>query len=81
MPIKQPLMPAVNCATREYLETALAIYQVRGLITQSQALSILSIWRPATFALDQRTPKSTVYVSINGAPAYIVNNRAKVSIV
>lgn len=81
MPIKQPLMPAVHCATRDYLETALAIYQVRGFITQSQALSILSIWHPATFALDQRTPKSTVYVSINGAPAYIVNNRAKVSIV
>jgi len=80
MPSKTPLMPAIHCPTREYLESALAIYEVRGFLTHNQTIALLSIWRPATFSLEQRTPKSTVYVSINGAPAYIVNNRSKVSI-
>ena len=79
MPSKSPLMPPIYCPTRNYLESALAIYQMRGLLTQNQTVAILAIWRPATFALEQRTPKSAVYVSIDGAPAYIVNNRSKVS--
>ena len=79
MPSKSPLMPPVHCPTRSYLESALAIYQMRGLLTQNQTVAILAIWRPATFALAQRTAKSAVYVSIDGAPAYIVNNRSKVS--
>jgi hypothetical protein len=80
MPSKSPLMPAIYCPTRNYLESALAIYQMRGLLTQNQTVAILATWRPATFALAQRTAKSAVYVSIDGAPTYIVNNRSKVSI-
>ena len=79
MPAKTPLMPAIHCATRGFLESALAIYEVRGFLTHNQTIAILATWQPATFALEQRTPKSTVYVSIDGAPAYIVNNRSKVS--
>lgn len=79
MPSKSTLMPPVHCATRNYLESALAIYEVRGLLTHNQTIAILATWRPATFALEQRTAKSAVYVSIDGAPAYIVNNRSKVS--
>ena len=79
MPSKHPLMPAIYCATRGYLESALAIYEVRGFLTHNQTIAILATWRPATFALEQRTPKSTVYLSIDGAPIYIVNNRSKVS--
>lgn len=79
MPSKHPLMPAIYCATRDYLESALAIYEVRGFLTHNQTIAILATWRPATFALEQRTPKSAVYISIDGAPAYIVNNRSKVS--
>lgn len=80
MPSKNPLMPAIYCATRGFLDSALAIYETRGFLTHNQTIAILATWRPATFALEQRTPKSTVYLSIDGAPTYIVNNRSKVSI-
>jgi hypothetical protein len=80
MPIKQNLMPATRCATVDFLESALALYQVRGQITANQSLSIRNICRhnlPAVVSLDQRTPKGAVYVSVNGAPFAEINNRSK----
>lgn len=80
MPLKQPLMPAIHCSSVDYLESALAIYQVRGAITRSQSISILQVCRyefPARIALEQRTPKGVVYVSVNGQPHSEVNTRAK----
>ena len=80
MPAKQSLMPAIHCPTVDYLESALAIYQVRGAITRNQALSIRQICRldlPARIALEQRTPKGVVYINVNGQPHSEVNTRAK----
>jgi len=77
MPAKQLLMSPVSCPTREHLEAALALHELRGNITRPQLATILSLWQPATYALEQRSAKSTAYVWVNGAPAYRVNNRAK----
>jgi hypothetical protein len=80
MPIKQTLMPATRCATADFLESALAIYQVRGQITVNQSRSIRDICRhdlPALISLSQRTPKGAVYVNLNGAPFAEINNRSK----
>ena len=81
MPTKQTLMPAIHCQTADYLESALAIYQVRGLISRNQALSIKQICRhelPANVTLEQRTPKGVVYVHTNGKLIAEVNTRAKI---
>jgi len=81
MPTNQTLMPAIHCQTADYLESALAIYQVRGLISRNQALSIKQICRhelPAHVALEQRTPKGVVYVNVNGKPLAEINTRAKI---
>ena len=81
MSTKQSLMPAIHCQTADYLESALAIYQVRGQISRNQLLSIKQICRrelPATVALDQRTFKGVVYINVNGKPLAEVNTRAKI---
>jgi len=81
MPIKSLLMPGVACASRSYLESATAIYQVRGLITRNQANSIVIACGnelPATVELSQRTPKGVVYIALNGKPHSEVTTRAHV---
>ena len=81
MPTKSILMLAIPCASRGYLESATAIYQVRGLITRNQANSIVMACGnelPATVELAQRTPKGVVYISLNGKPHSEVTTRAHV---
>jgi hypothetical protein len=80
MPLKQNLMPPIDCRNADFLESALAIYQVRGAITRNQAIAVRQVCRlelPAIVALDQRTPKGVIYVSVNGQPHSEVNTRAK----
>ena len=81
MPAKTQLMPAIHCASRGYLESATAIYQVRGLITRNQANSIVLACGndlPAMVRLDQRTPKGVVYIALNGKAHSEVTTRAHV---
>jgi hypothetical protein len=81
MPIKSILMPSIPCASRDYLESATAIYQVRGLITRNQANSIVMACGhdlPATVELSQRTPKGVVYITLNGKAHSEVTTRAHI---
>lgn len=81
MSAKQTLMPAIDCPHVDYLESALAIYQVRGMITKNQARSIILACRhalPAKVQLDQRTPKGVVYVSLNDKPHSEISTRAHI---
>ena len=81
MSTKQMLMPDIDCPNADYLESALAIYQVRGQLSKNQALSILIACRhnlPAKISMDQRTPKGVVYVNLNGKPHCEVTTRARV---
>lgn len=66
------------------LEAPLALLQVRGLITRNQAASILKILPghlPARVSLEQRTPKSIVYVLLDGATRFTIGVRARIGFV
>lgn len=81
MSAKITLMPAIDCPHGDYLESALAIYQVRGLITKNQSRSILIATRdylPAKVDLQQRTPKGVVYVNLNSKAHAEINTRARI---
>lgn len=73
-------MPKTQCANANYLESALALYQVRGQLTRNQAYSIKEICRqtlPADVEILQRMPKGATYVHVNGTPFAEITNRAK----
>jgi len=81
MPTKQTLMPSITCPTGGYLESALAIYQVRGHISKNQARAILTACAhnlPASVSLAQRTPKGVVYVNLNDQPHCEITTRARI---
>jgi hypothetical protein len=83
MPIKQTLTNPLQCDANT-LESLLAVLCVRGLLTRNQTKAIATACAPhlpCEVAISQRMPKGTTYISIDGAPAYEINNRSKLTYV
>ena len=79
MPVKNTLTANFNCATHDALESLASIMQTRGLFTVNQAKALTVVLRerlPCTVTLEQRMPKSVIYVTANGKQ-FTINNRAK----
>jgi hypothetical protein len=83
MPTKQTLLPAIELTTNT-LESTLAVFLVRKLLSRNQIKTITMACAgslPCVVEIAQRMPKGTTYISINGAPMYEINNRAKLTLV
>jgi hypothetical protein len=79
MPVKNTLTANFNCATHAALESLASIMQTRGLFTVNQSKALTVVLReclPCTVTLEQRMPKSVIYVTANGKH-FTINNRAK----
>lgn len=80
MPAKQILSPATKCDAN-ILESLLAVLAMRGFLSRNQVKTIATAcahYLPCDVEISQRMPKGTTYISINAAPMYEINNRAKV---
>lgn len=83
MAAKSEILSPVSVSALATLEPALALLQVRGRITRNQAASVLKILPghlPALVALEQRTPKSMVYVLLDGALRFVIGVRASIRV-
>jgi hypothetical protein len=83
MAAKSEILPPTSASTAAALEPALALLQVRGHITRNQSASILKILSghlPAIVSLEQRTPKSIVYVLLDGALRFAIGVRASIRV-
>lgn len=83
MPAKQILSPATKCDAN-ILESLLAVLAMRGFLSRNQVKTIANAcahYLPCDVEISQRMPKGTTYLSINGAPMYEINNRAKITFV
>lgn len=79
MPAKNTLAENFSCATHDALESLASVMQTRGFFTVNQAKSFQIVLRdrlPCTVTIEQRMPKSVIYVTANGKQ-FTINNRAK----
>lgn len=83
MPAKQILFPSLKCDANT-LESLLAVLAMRGFLSRNQVKTIANAcahYLPCDVEILQRIPKGTTYISINAAPMYEINNRAKITFV
>jgi hypothetical protein len=83
MPAKQTLLAAIELDANT-LESTLAVLMVRKFLSRNQIKTIAMACAnslPCVIEIDQRMPKGTTYISINGAPKFEVNVRAKLQLV
>lgn len=81
MPAKNILIEHYQCKGHETLETLSAVMQTRGFFTSTQAKAFQVVIRtllPCEIKIEQRMPKSVIYVTAN-AKRFTINNRAKLS--
>ena len=79
MPAKNTLTANFNCTTHDTLESLASIMQTRGFFTVNQSKSFQVALRdrlPCVVTIEQRMPKSVIYVTANGQQ-FTINNRAK----
>jgi hypothetical protein len=79
MPAKNTLTANFNCATHDSLKSLASIMQTRGFFTVNQSKSFQVALRdrlPCVVTIEQRMPKSVIYVTANGQQ-FTINNRAK----
>lgn len=83
MAAKSEILAPKPISALSVLEPSLALLQVRGHITRNQSASILKILTghlPAVISLEQRTPKSIVYVLLDGATRFSIGVRASIRV-
>jgi ribosomal protein L13 len=81
MPAKNTLIEHYQCKGHETLETLASIMQTRGFFTSNQAKSFQVAIRsmlPCEVKIEQRMPKSVIYVTAN-TKHFTINNRAKLT--
>jgi hypothetical protein len=79
MPAKNILIENYHCNGVETLETIASVMQTRGFFTCNQAKSFQIVIRtmmPCKIKIEQRMPKSVIYVTANNKQ-FTINNRAK----
>ena len=79
MPAKNTLTSNFNCLSHETLESLASVMQTRGFFTVNQAKSLQVALRdrlPCKITIEQRMPKSVIYVTTNDRQ-FTINNRAK----
>jgi hypothetical protein len=80
MPAKNTLIENYLCNGAETLETLASVMQTRGFFTSNQAKTLQIVLRerlPCVVKIQQRLPKSVIYVTANNRQ-FTINNRAKV---
>jgi hypothetical protein len=82
MPAKQTILTLNDCPNSEFLEAALALLQVRGQLSRTQATTIQRVCAqhlPAPLKIEQRMPKSVTDVTIREY-TYKIGTRAEVKL-
>ena len=82
MPAKQTILTLNDCPNSDFLESALALLQVRGLLSRTQSTTIQRVVAqhlPAPLKIEQRMPKSVTDVTVREY-TYKIGTRAEVKL-
>jgi hypothetical protein len=82
MPTKQTILTLDDCPDSDFLESALALLQVRGLLSRTQSTTIQRVVAqhlPAPLKIEQRMPKSVIDVTVREY-TYKIGTRAEVKL-